>query len=69
VPLWVAFAVGALQPLGLYHQSIGRFSLGIPRLDEVSQIPDLTNPTGKRRDGLQYIGRTDTPFFEYLARR
>ena len=69
VPLLLVFALGALHPLGMYRQSIARFSLQMPRLDEVPQLPDLTNPSTKRRDGLQYIGRMNTPFFEYLARR
>jgi hypothetical protein len=68
VALWVVLLIGALQPLAIYRQSFSRFQLAIPDLRSVASLPRLADRTGVANDGRQYIGRTDTLFFRYLAR-
>jgi hypothetical protein len=65
--LWVALLIGALQPLAIYRQSIHRIGLAIPDRKSVSSLPQLGRSTGIAEDGRQYIGRSDAPFFAYLA--
>lgn len=67
--LWVTMLVGALQPLFHLRQSLVRFELNIPPIEQIPSLDQLAAYTGHSGDGRQYIGRIDTVYFQHLAAR
>jgi hypothetical protein len=65
--LWGALLIGALQPLGLYRQSIAHLEYNVPPMELVPTLPGMSAYTGHPGDGRQYFGRVETAYMLHLA--